>query len=400
MNVKDLVLDAYDMMNAGLIDRASLEKAAMLLSEIVMGDEDMSRQLDRDFGIILMLNNGDKIRKFPLNSKANTIFSMNAYVTNRKKLPVEARNIIANRLKAACNRYDVELRSEVEQDLDETRKTVSGNYYALTDAVMGVFDAINDSEEIDESAGNSALETSAIGHKPDGSEGPIKTASKTLWGITETGSSQPYHKYPMKNSEQVKRLINEFPDMAPRMLAKNAFDLASNIVKRASELKIDIPTDSDVWSYHEPSLSPLFKFAVADRIKYLQDKAKPEEISDGTGDYMGLLQKSAEYSPKQVATILEGLDKSYHLQHRYGAEFHDPLTSTLTIYKKAENYDVAGTNVDITKLRKSLDDHESTWKEYFDEKLISELRSDTDTVFKSLPIPSRQLIANVLERLS
>ncbi len=104
MSLKTTPLDIYDMLGAELVSRGELEKIALKHKEHIMSTEDISRQLDRDFGIILVFPNGDKLRRFPLNSKANTEFSIKPFKRNSDKLPEGAQGVLSDRIRAACDR--------------------------------------------------------------------------------------------------------------------------------------------------------------------------------------------------------------------------------------------------------------------------------------------------------
>lgn len=370
--------DAMDMIESGQARLEEIQKVAAAMGEKFPTREDLSRQFDRDFGIVIVLENGDKIRKFPLDSKSNTMLSIAAFKKNMNKIPDEARGIIANRITLACDRYGIE---PVDGDISQlaVNSNSNSNYYHASDGIIDLFLDNEDYAPSGDDQGSSAEKTAS---------------SRTLWGINDNVNGEPLHKYAMKTSSQVINLINDFPKIASRMLSKYAFQLADNIVKRAAELKVHIPPDSDVMTYADGQFSPYFRAHMEARIKC----AAPKHM-DAAKEYMGLMNKTASLTPRQLAVELEGIDFAYNMHHRYGIDFGNP-THTILMAKQAESLDAGDAEIDTVKLQEAIKDHRALFEDYMDKDIVDKLEGDCVNTLKTLPVPLRQLIARILGSVS
>lgn len=381
MSIRSLVLDAYDMLDVGAITSEEFQKVAELNLESATDRESIYRQLDRDFALVFVLPNGDRLRKFPVNNKTNTMMSQRAFLANRGKLPERAQEMIAHRLVSACGRYGIEADDEVAAIMRGSLEA-NNNYYYVEPELLAIFGSnidSNESDDFEEEAPNDATTKEA--------------STRTLWGIDDTIGEQKFRKYPMKTAEQVRKLVRNFGNIGPRMMCKYAFQLADNVVKRAKELKVTIPEESVILKYASTKLSPYFSYAISDRLKIAA--RDPQMFSS----YMDLLSKKASYTPRQIASALEGLDQSYRLRHRYGIEFPNPVDSVLGISKLGEDLSTGDTMIDPTSLRQALEDNREAFEEHLDSEIVDKLEKDPDAL-KTLPIPVRQLVSKILYSVS
>jgi len=374
MNVRGIILDAYDMLSAKQISSEDMQKVALDHKESVHTQEDIYRQIDRDFGLILVFKNGDKLRKFPLNSKTNVTFSMNAFKKNKHKLPDAAKRMTAVRIVAACERYAM--------DCDEDIKAIAkgaiddGNYYHVSEDMMNMLSGLADIKDE---------------KKTDDATAPNEV-KEAEWGINETINGVSVRKFPLRTQEQVEKALGRFPKTASRLLAKYAFNLADNIKKKAEILNVVVPKDSLVNQYTSDAYSPLFKMAMRARIAYSNAK------KSSPGPYMSLLAKTSNLAPRDAAVILEGIDMAQAFHHRYGTSFPSAVNSVMD--KTAKEFSTGDAMVDMSRLREAIVNHRHVFEEHFEKDLLDGLERNTDTVFKSLPAPVRQLIGRILNTLS
>lgn len=374
MNVRGIILDAYDMLSAKQVTSEDMEKVALDNKESVHTQEDIYRQIDRDFGLILVFKNGDKLRKFPLNSKTNVTFSMNAFKKNKHKLPDAAKRMAAIRIVAACDRYAM--------DCDDDVKAIAkgaiddGNYYHVSEDMMQMLSGMADIKDE---------------KKTDDVQAPNE-AKEASWGIDETINGVSVRKFPLRTKQQVEKAINRFPKMSSKLLSKYAFSFADNIIKKADILDVKIPSDSPIFQYTNQSYSPLFKMAMRARIAYSNAKKSSPR------PYLSLLSKSASLRPRDVAIILEGIDMNKSFHHRYGVSFPSAIDSVMD--KSAMEYNTGDAMVSMSRLREAISNHRAIFEEHFEKDLLDDLERNTDTVFKSLPAPVRQLIGRILNTLS
>lgn len=103
-----LVLDVYDDYNGETLRELYPTRddipEGVKQAHLVNGD-DRTRLPDDVFALVL-LNNGEKLRKYACVDEGNTLLSVQYFLKHAHKLPTEAQQVAAENLKAACAWYD------------------------------------------------------------------------------------------------------------------------------------------------------------------------------------------------------------------------------------------------------------------------------------------------------
>jgi hypothetical protein len=109
MQTSGLVLDVYDDFNGAtlreLYPRFDQIPGHVKQAHVVTAED--RQQLPDDVFALVMLNNGEKLRKYACIDAGNTALSVEYFLKNAHKLPVEAQQIAAENLKTACAWYDL-----------------------------------------------------------------------------------------------------------------------------------------------------------------------------------------------------------------------------------------------------------------------------------------------------
>lgn len=109
MQTSGLVLDVYDDFNG-----ETLRALYPTLDSIPDGVKTAYRvmptereSLPDDVFALVLINNGEKLRKYACVDEGNTVLSVEYFLKNAHKLPVEAQKVAAENLIAACGWYDL-----------------------------------------------------------------------------------------------------------------------------------------------------------------------------------------------------------------------------------------------------------------------------------------------------
>jgi len=117
MEMGGLVLDVFDDFNGNVLREIwptfDDVPAQVKTAHVLVGDE-LARLPDDVFALVL-INHGEKLRKFACTDPGNTELSLQYFLKNAFKLPVEAQKTAAENLKTACSWYDLEVPEPIEK---------------------------------------------------------------------------------------------------------------------------------------------------------------------------------------------------------------------------------------------------------------------------------------------
>jgi hypothetical protein len=354
MKLSTLLLDHYDMLGAGQVDIKELQKVADALGGRIMSPEDRERQVDGDFGIVLIASSGDRIRRFPLGTPADTFLSKTSAKMNQGHLPKGARNVLSHRLDVACERFNLPVHSSMMQK--HASKHPPSPIYLLS--------------ELEESDLN--FETM------------VKRASYGHYAINTSLHGEKRAQFPIDSPRQVKLRINAFESKHNKMHIKYAFQYADNVFERATELNVKVPEGSKIHLYKEARLNPRFGHFVDERIQMA-----PESLQ---ASYLGLMLKKASHDPRQLAVALDALDRSCGMDSHWGTQIACPAESTLTIAKISSTVSIGEVMIDTQDLVEDLHAHPEAYNGVIDESTVAALIAEPEKVLRSLPVPHRQAV--------
>jgi hypothetical protein len=109
MRTSGLVLDIYDDFGGNVLRKLYPDFGAIpetVKTAHVVAASERDRLPDDVFALVL-LNNGEKLRKYACVDKGNTILSVQYFLENAHKLPEEAQKVAAANLSVACGWYDL-----------------------------------------------------------------------------------------------------------------------------------------------------------------------------------------------------------------------------------------------------------------------------------------------------
>jgi hypothetical protein len=103
-------------------------------------------------------------------------------------------------------------------------------------------------------------------------------------------------------------------------------------------------------------------------------------------------------TPGQFATLLREFDKTARIDHHYDSHLVDPYLSAYTPAqtKQAEQtFDLGTVRVSATLLTMLGTNHRSAVCERFGQDMANEFMKDPVAIFKSMPDPSKRVLANM-----
>lgn len=117
MQTSGLVLDVYDDLGGGvlreLFPRFDDIPEQVKVAHVVTAEE--REKLPDDVFALVLVNNGQALRKYACIDEGNTVLSVQYFLKNAHKLPLEAQKVAAENLKAACAWYDLQVPEQLEK---------------------------------------------------------------------------------------------------------------------------------------------------------------------------------------------------------------------------------------------------------------------------------------------
>lgn len=361
--INSLVLDHYDMLQAGQLDRNALEKTARSLGGSLMSSSELDQQTDDAFGLILVAS-ANRIRRYPMTSPAETIMSKVSFYLNGSALPKEAQVIMNHRLEAAHERFGL------RPDGILVKKASTRGFIPSNVCVV---------KENQEARMRYA--------------GLVKQAYATTmekYAINTSLNGQPLQKYPIVNEAQVRLRIDNFEGLRHKMAAKYAFEYAENVAQRAQEMGIPIPEQSSIHGYlaKNASLNPYAQQWISSRAVMAPTPARVA--------YVALMTKIGQASPRDLAVGVDAIDRQYELHHYYGLHFPNAVESVISIKKTAAAFNIGTLSINTDDITRLIDKQRPLLKAFLDEETIDRMRKDPETVVKALPAPHKQMLLDVL----
>jgi hypothetical protein len=288
---------------------------------------------DSDYALIMKEPDSDVIlKKFPINNLNNCAFSYASFKKNASILSERMKKIAETNIAKRLDIYGL------EHDLNADQNW-KGNFYQIKKS---------DERKMDKLA-----------------------SAPQLFAFHDS--------LPIDTVEQLMKSASIFIKDKYKLTHKEKKEVANNLVKRASELNVEVPTDIFQYASYTPKELHGLKVAMASRfVSY------PSKIKGMLEKMLGNI-KTAE-DTKIVLDTIEKLDKEYRvrpLQHL------DPAKELFTIEKTAEE-------LQIEKLKRALD--ADLFDDLIEKDTIDFLKTSSDNYFKLQP-KEKVIIDTLLKRV-
>lgn len=204
-------------------------------------------------------------------------------------------------------------------------------------------------------------------------------------------------KYPLDSYAQVKAASAYFDEYGRRFSPAERHEYCMNLVKRASELGIEV--SEEARKYGSATYAPQHEFDMAMAIRH-------NALSDDHAH--SLLDKLAEcrpgLEPDLFCSTLEEFDKVAGIQHLWDSHVFDPYFSTYGFTKTAEEEDqesfvdnIGNHRVTASQLKHAALTQRKALADLFGEDFADEFKKDPIGIYKSMPREQKIVIMNLAQ---
>lgn len=405
---------------------------------------------DDSFALVLM-NNGERLRKFACVDQGNTELSVAYFFKHGHKLPEVAQKVAAENLLVACDWYNIEAPEELQKVallgtlqtaltapsiIKGTASKVKSNLNAVQQGGGTIVtprqqEAIGAMSKGAEVSGTSLAplqdpgdlsEAGARGKAGSSNTSAMKSAEALELGdsvpgeqykkapqmramnphVDVTGKEPARHAtvkkasfyayrdvYPLDSYSQVKTASAYFDEYHVRMTPEMKREFATAMVKRASPMGIAV---SDyARSIASDCFAPEAQLhaGVENRVLMVDEK--------NASVLAKIVAERAELGPEMYCTMLGEFDKLANIDHMYGGQLMDPVDSTYGTSKLAEDSDGSWSHANDYVTRDQIKSYavtaHSTVHDDYGGDFAKEFRKDPWSVFQSLPLEQKRRMA-------
>jgi hypothetical protein len=358
MSLSMQALDFYDDLKRTQLKQIADTAPSFIKSASLSTREQVSKLPTELFALHALTKEGTHLRKYPVNSAADTWLSCAYFEKNAHKLPSQAAKITATHLKIACEKFQLNAPKEVERiSVDETPLS---NLYV-------------EENDLEKNATIAGLE-----RRPD------------------NGSYALPGRYPLFNQEFVKKasqyFVTHFADFEP----DTRYTFAKNTLAKASELGMSLDVNDEFLLRKVAGDTYGTKIDSQLRIR--------ANIVDGISQLEEKLSKVAaakESLPaEKFAQLLQAFDNEAGVSRIYGGNVLDAYQATFDkdMDKTASTVwedETTGLTLSSAELEKAANDKSDKIKAYFGETMANSLKKHSHDIFQSLPSDAKAMIAKI-----
>jgi hypothetical protein len=378
-SLSGLILDVYDDYDGSVLREVypTFDGIPSIVKEAQSLSAEELRTLPDDVFALVLLNNGESLRKFACVDAGGTRLSVEYFLKNAHKLPVNAQQTGAENLVTACGWYGLEVPEKLAgiagtaltalTAVPIIKGTASGiksnmaNVRAGESGGMGVVPP--GMPKMGEASG-----TTLMPNQPPASLAvtPAKTViqktARLMHPTVDVSGSEPAAvvtekkasifaipsegKYPLETYEQVKTASDWFGRYNDHLSPAKRREFASNFMKRAEELGIE-PANADLRRYGSNDFASEAEIKAAFDARRLEIAHNEEALT-----LLGAVEKVArtrvwrdadsvvQLGPEQICSLVEEFDKVAGINYHYDT-VPDPFYTVYGCSKTAEKDDAA-----------------------------------------------------------
>jgi len=354
LKLANQVLDAYDD-----VEREGLKKLAAIGPNINMMTPEQHKGLqDHQFALTVITKKASKLNKFPIDSLDNAWLSNQYFNMNCHKLPEGAAKIAAANIKYACERFSVEPLPAVAAFAGQC-KVANNIFYEGSDNKPAAYNV----QQVD---------------------------LTKIAAVDDIANNTTHAQYAMKSPAHVKFAAKYFDEHHKAMPVETRHKYAAAVQLRARELGMPAEKGS-VGKYASDHYSGMVDAHIRARLTLLNDESNREVLTKMAA------MKSA-LAPADFAKALYSFDKKANLSRYYGSHLTDPFLSTFAAEPDPNpgRVKVGSTELNPDELKKIAVAKYSKVKEFFGPHFADEFKKDPSSIFESLPLDSKEIMAGIL----
>lgn len=364
-------------------------------------------KLPDDVFALVMIDRGERMRKYACTDKGNTALSVIYFMQNRDRLPEEAQKVAAANLAQACEWYDLQPPLELLKTAGLFSFLAKRPGKALQGAMFG-------GDVASRGAAGMARHNAAMGKVGDltGSEimplsSNVKTAGALVPHVDVTGKQAPQMvkrasaqrhcmvkegqaRFPIDSYGQVQQAIDYFEKHAQAMHPADRREYCTNLTGRADELGINVPYN--IRKYGSAGYAPdgEVNVAVCTRMQHWAEDAPERDM------LKSLMEKAASVHPDVFCAALQQFDEATGMDYLWDEAIYDPYYSTYGFVKQAEwKWEDGNDRLTEDQLNLSAKKDFDSIKRAFGCDLAQEYRKNPRQIFDSLPLDSKRIIARM-----
>ncbi|CAB4131687.1 hypothetical protein UFOVP276_80 [uncultured Caudovirales phage] len=351
--------------------------------------EEKLASLPDDAFALIMVDNGKAMRKFACVDKGNTALSTMYFLETKDRLPEEAQKVAAANLFGYCLAFGIKPPSQLEKVANQVPKLKEKKGDLIGSTVMPLQSNPNKADDADSQL--NASKTAELYVDVTGKE-PTPTFVK------KAHSNYALHKYgqgqfPLDSYGDVLEANRWFEENGKTLHPSERKEYCTKVAARADQLGISVT--STLRKYAGSSFAPEneVRAAVSTRMQFWQSDSPERDV------LKGMLDKYASATPSTFCEELNKFDTDHGLQHYWDDYIVDPWASTYGMDKTAEwSWEQGADRLTEDVLKQGVRDSQKIHeiKAKFGNDLAGEIVENPNTVFDSMPLDSKRILARIL----
>lgn len=372
------IIDFYDDPTGSVLrQRVSYTEIPPFVKEASYLDDTQRGKLPDDVFALVMVDRGEKLRKFACADKGNTALSVIYFLENHHKLPEEAQKVAAANLLQSC--ADYELASPLQlQKLAACEKSEKKKITKTSD-IRG-----SDIMPLSSDKTASPRYVDVTGQEP-----PTRFEKKASqrYCLVKQGQGR----FPIDSYGDVLDAQRWFGEHSASLHPEDRREYCTKLASRAQELGVRVSDQIRKYAGTHFASSGELEIAVATRMQHWADDAPERDM------LRGLMSKHASVAPEVFCEALRQFDEATGLNHLWDDGVVDPWYSTFGMSKEAEWVWHSGNDrVTEAQLTKGVKEAFETIKARFGEELAVELQKQPTQIFDSLPLDHKRIISRLV----
>lgn len=386
------ILDFYDDPQ-GLVLKKKLAAAQVpdFVKEARCLTPEASASLPDDAFALVLVDQGEKLRKYACVDKGNTALSVIYFLENQGKLTKQAQEVVAQNLCLACQSFGLEAPAQLKEAAKKEADLTGTEVMPLQASHPENDHAVNTADEpVPASSDLKKVANRYVDVTGQTSLTKKASVTATRFCLVKEGSGR----FPIDSYGQILEANKWFEENHRSLHPDDRREYCMKLAARADEVGISV-TDN-IRKYAGTQFAPRDEVhaAVATRMQFWSDGDPERDLLEG------LMGKYASVSPEVFSEALKQFDEATGVNLHWDLEVVDPVASTFGFEKKAEWSWAEGPDVlkeDV--LRNGVNDSGKVHqiRARFGEELAKEIVRNPIPVFSSLPLDTKRILCHLLQ---
>ena len=380
--------------------------------------DETRQKLPDDAYALVMVDQGEKLRKYACVDEGNTALSVIYFMENRHKLPEEAQKVAAANLVQHCELYNLippapllklagfwgdwkqmgetfksgrNLKRMAKSIVKKEMKGKPGMYAryiaqgVLPKAAIGAA-ALKGAHELGKRKGRKEKTKTASPYVDiTGQSAPVRVVEPTSkqYCLVKEGVG----KFPIDSYGEVMDAQQWFSNHGETLHPEERREFCIKLAERAEALAVPLTDHIRKYAGTKYASDGDIKMAISTRMQFWDDDSPERDM------LKGLMSKHASVQPDVFCEALRQFDEATGMHHYWDDAIFDPWYTTYGMDKKAEwSFSTHGDRINEEQLKQVVNAGFAYIKEKFGEELAVELRRKPIDIFKSLPLDAKRVI--------